>query len=211
MDETFRSSAIVSNYTDEAICRHRGVTYELGHEGNHEIEKTDGLDEGETQNGVGEELAAEGGVAGNTVEEGSEDEADTDTSTGQTNGGGAHTQVLGDLDHGLGNLGLVAALLDGLEGVAGGGVEDRVHLLTLEGLEGRGCVEGNCELGVRSHPVRPIIHRELRLLCRQRLRKLTGDGALGDLDAERRTSDLRGHLAGQPGGEDTSGGHCIWM
>lgn len=122
------------------------MTYELGHEGNHEIEETDGLDEGETQNGVGEELATEGGVAGNTVEQGGEDEADTDTSTGQTDGGGAHTQVLGDLNHGLGDLGLVAALLDGLEGVAGGGVEDRVHLLTLEGLERGGCEEDNCEL-----------------------------------------------------------------
>lgn len=115
------------------------MTYELGHEGNHEVEETDGLDEGETQNGVGEELATEGRVAGNTVEEGGEDKADTDTSTGQTDGGRAHTQVLGDLNHGLGDLGLVATLLDGLEGVAGGGVEDRVHLLTLEGLEGRGC------------------------------------------------------------------------
>ena len=43
------------------------------------------------------------------------------------------------VNHGLGNLGLVATLLDGLEGVAGGGVEDRVHLLTLEGLERGGC------------------------------------------------------------------------
>jgi hypothetical protein len=42
-----------------------GETYELGHEGNHEIEKTNGLDESETQNGVREQLTTEGRVAGN--------------------------------------------------------------------------------------------------------------------------------------------------
>jgi hypothetical protein len=127
-------------------------TYELGHEGNHEIEKTDGLDEGESQNGVREELTAEGRVAGNTVEEGSEDEADTDTSTSQTDGGGAHTQVLGDLNHGVGDLGRVGALL-GLEGIAGGGADDRVHLLALEGLERGGCVTtivSSCPDGIQS-------------------------------------------------------------
>lgn len=112
------------------------MTYELGHEGNHEIEKTDGLDESETKNGVGEELATEGRVAGNTVEEGGEDQTDTDTSTGKTDGGGTHTQVLGDLDHGLGDLRRVSALgLDlgeDLGGLDGGG------LLALDSLEGAG-------------------------------------------------------------------------
>lgn len=112
----------------------RGLTYELGHEGNHQVEKTDGLDESETQNGVGEELASESGVAGNTVEEGGEDETDTNTGTSQTNGGGTHTQVLGDLNHGLGDLGGVGTALD-LEGVAGGGLEEG---LALHGLEGAG-------------------------------------------------------------------------
>jgi len=46
-------------------------TYELGHEGNHEVEETDGLDEGKAQNGVREELATEGRVAGKGVQEGS--------------------------------------------------------------------------------------------------------------------------------------------
>jgi len=135
--------------------RRRGVpgpqdaTYELGHEGNHEVEKTDGLDESETKNGVGEELATESGVAGNGVEEGGEDETDTDTSTGKTDGGGTHTEVLGDLDHGLGDLRGVGALL---EGGAGGGVDDGAHLLTLEGLEGRG-LGGACgkQGGVRHY------------------------------------------------------------
>lgn len=40
---------------------------------------TDGLDESETQNGVGEELTTERWVAGDGREQGSEDQADTDT------------------------------------------------------------------------------------------------------------------------------------
>lgn len=38
---------------------------------------TNGLDESETQNGVGEELATERWVAGNSLEESSENETDT--------------------------------------------------------------------------------------------------------------------------------------
>ena len=67
--------------------------------------QTDGFDEGETQNGVREELATERRVAGDSVQEGGEDETDTDTGTGETNGGAAHTKVLGDLDEGVGHLG----------------------------------------------------------------------------------------------------------
>jgi hypothetical protein len=114
---------------------------ELGHEGNHEVEKTNGLDESETQNGVGEELATESRVAGNTVEEGSEDETDTDTSTSQTDGGGTHTQVLGDLDHSLSDLRRVGTALD-LEGIAGGGVDDGRGLLALKGLHGGSSAQG---------------------------------------------------------------------
>jgi hypothetical protein len=110
-------------------------TYELGHEGNHKVEKTNGFDESEAQNGVREELATEGRVAGNAVEEGGEDETDTDTGTSQTDGSGTHTQVLGDLDHGLGDLRRVGTALDA-EGLAGGGVDDGGHLLALDGLEG---------------------------------------------------------------------------
>lgn len=111
------------------------LTYELGHEGNHQVEKTDSLDESETQNGIGEKLATEGRVAGNTVEESGEDETDTDTSTSQTDGGGAHTNVLGDLNHGLGDLGRVGTTLD-LESIAGGQVDDLGGLLALESLHG---------------------------------------------------------------------------
>jgi hypothetical protein len=114
---------------------------ELGHEGNHEVEKTNGLDEGETQNGVGEQLSTEGRVAGNTVEESGEDETDTDTSTSKTNGGGTHTQVPGDLNHGLGDLGGVGTALD-TEGVALGGLEDGRSLLALQSLHGGSSAQG---------------------------------------------------------------------
>jgi hypothetical protein len=108
-----------------------GNTYELGHQGNHEVEKSDSLDESETQNGVGEELTTESGVAGNTVDKGSENDTDTNTSTGQTDGRRTHTQVLGDLNHGLGDLGRVGTALS-LEGVAAGSLDG----LALHGLHG---------------------------------------------------------------------------
>lgn len=41
--------------------------------------QTNGLDESETQNGVGEELATERRVAGNGLQEGSKDQTDTNT------------------------------------------------------------------------------------------------------------------------------------
>ena len=122
----------------------RSCLRELGHEGNHEIEKTDGLDESETQNGVGEKLATESRVAGNTVDEGSEDETNTDTGTGQTDGGRAHTNVLGDLNESVGHLGGVGTTLD-LEGSAG----DNLSALsgTRDGALGSG---GDVDAGGRS-------------------------------------------------------------
>ena len=91
---------------------------------------TDGLDESETKNGVREELATERGVAGDSVDEGSEDETDTDTGTGKTDGSGTHTDVLGDLNKGVGHLRGVGTL--GLLG-NGGGLGD---LGALDGVEG---------------------------------------------------------------------------
>jgi len=131
-----------------------GCTFlqELGHHGNHEVEKTDGLDESETKNGVREELATERGVAGDGVDEGGEDETDTDTGTGKTDGSGTHTDVLGDLNKGVGHLRGVGALgllgdggglgdLGALDGVEGGVLGDRRvgagELLELSSLEGR--------------------------------------------------------------------------
>lgn len=98
---------------------------------------THGLDEGETQNGVGEELATEGGVAGDGGEEGREDEADTDTGTTETDGGGAHADVLRDLDEGVGHLGGVGTAAGQLGGVEEGGG-------ALHGVEGGVLAGGDC-------------------------------------------------------------------
>lgn len=156
----------------------------LAHHGNHEIEETHGLDEGETQNGVGEELATQSRVAGDTHEESGEDETDTDTGTTETDGSGTHTQVLGDLNHGGGDLGGVLAAGSGLEGLAGVGLEEG----------GRGDALGSSEGGNGS------------LL-------LGGEGALGgsvELEASSGAGDLGGlgHGGSQALGEDTGGGHC---
>lgn len=118
--------------------------HELGHHGNHEVEKTDGLDEGETKNGVGEELATHAGVAADSKDESTENDTDTDTGTTKTNGGVTHAEVLRDLDEGVGHLGAVGAggLLVELSGP-----EDGRGLLALDGLEGSdtlGSRAGNC-------------------------------------------------------------------
>ena len=103
---------------------------------------TDGLDESETKNGVREELATERGVAGDSVDEGSEDETDTDTGTGKTDGSGTHTDVLGDLNKGVGHLRGVGTLgllgnggglgdLGALDGVEGGVLGDRYSIVSI--------------------------------------------------------------------------------
>ena len=103
---------------------------------------TDGLDESETKNGVREELATERGVAGDSVDEGGEDETDTDTGTGKTDGSGTHTDVLGDLNKGVGHLRGVGALgllgdggglgdLGALDGVEGGVLGDRCCIVSI--------------------------------------------------------------------------------
>lgn len=156
----------------------------LAHHSNHQVEQTHGLDESETQNGVGEELATEGRVAGDTHEQSGEDETDTDTGTTETDGGGTHAQVLGDLDHGGGDLGGVLAAGSRLEGLAGVGLEEGGRGDALGGTEGG---DGGLLLG--------------------------GEGALGgsvQLEAGSRASDLGGlgHGGSHAGGEDTRGGHC---
>lgn len=95
-------------------------------ERHHEREETSSFGEGETENGVLEELTPEGGVAGDTLDETTEDRSDTDTSTGKANSGHTSTLDLGGSDHGgSGGLGDDATLLDdvaggvGAEGAAG--------------------------------------------------------------------------------------------
>lgn len=103
---------------------------ELGHHSNHEIEKTDGLDESETQNGVREELTTHAWVTGNGLQESSEDETDTNTGTSKTDSGTSHTEVLGSLNESVGHFRGVWAGRD-----LGGLGEDLAGLLTLDGLE----------------------------------------------------------------------------
>ena len=121
-------------------------------ERHHEREKTSGLSEGETENGVLEELTPEGRVAGNTLDETSENRSDTDTSTGKTDGSETSTLDLGGSDHGgSGGLGDDATLLDDVAGsvvaesaagsdeaVLGAGCEMRVNGCLME-LNGCNC------------------------------------------------------------------------
>jgi hypothetical protein len=109
----------------------------LAHHSNHQIEKTNSLDEGETKNGVGEKLTTHGWVTGNGHDESSEHHADTDTSTAETDGRRSHTHVLGDLHHGGGDFGRIGACLAALSCL-----EDLGDLCALGGLEGGGLAGG---------------------------------------------------------------------
>lgn len=111
----------------------------LAHHSNHQVEKSNGLDESETQNSVREQLAPHAGVTGHGHQESSEHHADTDTGTTETDGSGTHAQVLGDLHHGGGDLGGEATASGH---VAAGVREDLRGLLTLDGAEGGGLLAG---------------------------------------------------------------------
>jgi hypothetical protein len=108
-------------------------------ERHHESEETSSFGEGETQNGVLEELTPEGWVAGNTLDEGTENRTDTNTGTSETDRGDTSTLDLGGGDHsGGGRLSDDAAGLDHvasgvvLEGIAEGAVLDEAVLLCLD-------------------------------------------------------------------------------
>lgn len=60
---------------------------EQDQEGYHEREQTGGFGKGETQNGVREELTAEGWVAGDSGDQGTEDRADSSSGSDETCGG----------------------------------------------------------------------------------------------------------------------------
>lgn len=170
----------------------------LAHHGNHEVEQTDGLDEGKAQDGVGKELTAQSRVARDAHQQGSEDETDTNTSTTETNGGGTHTHVLGDLNHGLGDFGrVVAARLVVDESLADVGLEDVGRLLALQRLEGSG---RGSDFALRTDAVVDL--REGPLGSSVQLVQLEAKGWPSSLGG------ARGHGGGQSGGEHTRGGHC---
>lgn len=68
---------------------------EQQHEGHHETEETHGFGQGETQDGVGEELLLETRVASIADDQAAEDCADTSSGTGDSDGGGTSADVLG--------------------------------------------------------------------------------------------------------------------
>jgi hypothetical protein len=97
-------------------------------ERHHEGEEAGGFSEGETENGVLEELTPKGRVACDTLDKGTENRTDTDTSTGETDGSDTGALNLGSCDHGGG--GGLSDDAAGLDDVAGGvvleGIADRV-------------------------------------------------------------------------------------
>lgn len=106
---------------------------------NNSAYQTDGLDEGEAQNGVGEELATERWVAGDGGEESSEHKPDADSCATKTDSGGTHTHVLGDLNEGVGHLRGIGAGSD--RGDRAGGVDEGGG--ALHGVEGGGLAGSN--------------------------------------------------------------------
>ena len=64
-------------------------------ESHHETEKTHGLRQGESQNGIGEKLLLEGRVTGITDDQRAEDAADTSSGSGDSDGGSASTNEFG--------------------------------------------------------------------------------------------------------------------
>jgi hypothetical protein len=118
---TLRPHAEDPEVSESMQCTHlRDVEEQEGH---HEREKTSGLSEGETQNGVLEELTPEGRVAGDTLDEATENRSNTNTGTGKTDGSETGTLDLGGSDHGGGGrLNDDTTLLDH---VAGGVVAER--------------------------------------------------------------------------------------
>ena len=88
-------------------------------EGHHETEESHGLGEGESENGVGEELLLEGGVASVADDEGTEDGTDSGSGSGDSDGGGSGADELG----GGVNVLLGSGGLQGAGGHGGGGLE----------------------------------------------------------------------------------------
>lgn len=135
-DSTCGPIPMTRNIRESMPCTHlRDVEEQEGH---HEREKTSGLSEGESENGVLEELTPEGGVAGDTLDKTAENRTDTDTGTGEANGSKTGTLNLGGSDHGgSGGLGDDTTLLDDVAGgvLAEGAADNEAVLGGLAGCE----------------------------------------------------------------------------
>lgn len=114
------------------------------------------------------------------MQESSEDETDTGTGTSKTNGGRAHTNVLGDLNKGIGDLRRVATASLGLESLASDGGRDGA----LGSLESRALAHGADSVGEGT----------------------LGDSS--ELAADSGASDALGGHGGHSVGEHL-GGHCV--
>jgi len=108
------------------------------HEGHHEGEETSSFGHGETQDGVLEERASKGRVAGDSLDQTAEDKADTGTGTSEADGGHASALELGGSDEGSGSrLNDAAGLHDVAADVVGElvahGAQDEAVLGDLDG------------------------------------------------------------------------------
>ena len=93
-----------------------GLEGEEQQERHHEAEEPHGLGQGESQDGVGEELLLEGGVPGVADDQGAEDGADAGAGAGDADGGGAGADELGGAVNVLpGGAGLEGAAVHSLE------------------------------------------------------------------------------------------------
>lgn len=106
---------------------------ETDHECHHEREQTSGFSEGETQNGIREQLSPQAWIACHTSDQGTENRTNTHTSSGKTNGSKTGTNVATGFDEGVGELGGVRAGSLTSNHASHGGVAD---VLALQGLEG---------------------------------------------------------------------------
>ena len=108
-------------------------------ERHHEGEQTRSFGEGKTQDGVLEELATEGRVAGDTLDQAAEDSADTNTGASETNGSNTGALDLGGSDHGGGSrlsddaAGLNDVAADVVGELGAHGAEDEAVLWRLDG------------------------------------------------------------------------------
>lgn len=105
---------------------------EADHECHHEREQSSSFREGETQNGIREQLSSHAGIASHTGDQAPKNRSDTHTGTCKTDCSETGTDVSAGDDHGFSELGGEGT--DHLR--RKGSLEGVADLLTLKGLEG---------------------------------------------------------------------------